>query len=68
MNRSSSGFLLSIAIDGLIRYKVVEGLSDTTIVSCKDHLGRFLDFTNDIPITNIGSSKIEEFLYMMSSS
>ncbi len=70
MNRSSSGLLLSKAIDGFIfiRDKVVEGLSDTTIVSCKDHLGRFLDFTNDIPITNIGSSKIEEFLYMMSSS
>ena len=68
MNRSSSGLLLSKAIDDFIRYKVVEGLSDTTIVSYKDPLGLFLDFTNDIPITNIGTSKIEELLYMLSSS
>jgi hypothetical protein len=44
MNRSSSGLLLSKAIDGFIRYKVVEGLSDTTIVSYKDHLGLFFSF------------------------
>jgi hypothetical protein len=47
VNRSTSGLLLSKAIDGFIRYKVVEGLSDTTIVSYEDHLGRFLDYTGD---------------------
>jgi hypothetical protein len=57
MNRRASGLLLCKAIDGFIRCKVVEVLSDTTVVSYKEHLGRILDYGDDIPLTNIDSLK-----------
>jgi len=40
MNRRTSGIMLSQAIDGFIKYKVVEGLSESTLVSYRDHLHR----------------------------
>jgi hypothetical protein len=65
MNRSSSGLPLSKAMDGFLRFKVVEGLSDTTIVSYRAHLGCFLDHGHDIQLATIESHDIEDFFYWL---
>jgi hypothetical protein len=65
MNLSSSGLLLSRAIDGFLRFKVVEGLSETTLTSYRDHLDRFLVHIEDTPLTNINSPKIEGYFYWL---
>jgi hypothetical protein len=50
MNRSSQGLLLSQAVNGFVKYKVVEGLSDTTLTSYQDQLDRLLYLLGDILI------------------
>jgi integrase/recombinase XerD len=65
MNRSSSGLPLSKAMDGFLRFKVVEGLSDTTIVSYRALLGCFLDHGHDIQLATIESHDIEDFFYWL---
>jgi site-specific recombinase XerC len=50
MDRSSQGLLLSQAVNGFVKYKVVEGLSDTTLTSYQDQLDRLLYLLGDILI------------------
>ena len=65
MNHSSSGLSLSKAIDGFLRFKVVEGLSETTMASYEDHLARFLSHVTDAPLRDIGPKEIESFLHWL---
>ena len=65
MNRSSQGLLLSQAISGFVKYKVVEGLSNTTLTSYQHQLARLLDRLGDIPIPDINALHIEDFIYWL---
>ncbi len=65
MNRSSQGLLLSQAISGFVKYKVVEGLSDTTLTSYQDQLDRLLNHLGDILIADINALHVEDFIYWL---
>jgi integrase/recombinase XerD len=56
---------LSKAIDGFIKFKAVEGLSDATLLSYRDHLDRILFYIGDLPIEDIKTSDIEDFLFWL---
>ena len=47
MNRRTEGLTISQAIDGFVKYKVVEGLSERTLESYQDHLSRFQGHIGD---------------------
>ncbi len=65
MNHSSSGLLLSKAIDGFLRFKVVEGLSERTLKSYLDHLNRFSGHVGDIQMANVTVDDVEDFIYWL---
>jgi integrase/recombinase XerD len=65
MNRSSQGLLLSQAVNGSVKYKVVEGLSDTTLTSYQDQLDRLLHHLGDTLIADIDALHIEDFIYWL---
>ena len=65
MNRRTEGLTISQAIDGFVKYKVVEGLSERTLESYQDHLSRFQNFIDDIPVANVSTSNVEDFLYWL---
>lgn len=65
MNRRTEGLLLSEAIDGFTKYKVVEGLSPRTLESYIDQLGRFQEYLNDLPLSDITADNINDFLYWL---
>lgn len=65
MNRSPQGLSLSQAVNGFVKYKVVEGLSDRTLTSYQHQLDRVLDYLGDIPLTDINTLHIEDFIYWL---
>lgn len=65
MNRRTGGLTSSQVIDGFVKYKVVEHLSRRTLESYQDHLSRFQNFIDDIPVANVSTSNVEDFLYWL---
>jgi hypothetical protein len=53
MNRRTEGLTISQAIDGFVKYKVVEGLSERTLESYFDHLNRFQGHIGNVPVADI---------------
>ena len=62
MNRRPPGLLLSTAIDGFLQYKTAEGLSRNTTSNYSQRLSKWLEYTGDVPVAEIGSHKIQAFL------
>ncbi len=65
MNRRTEGLTISQAIDGFVKYKVVEGLSERTLESYLDHLNRFQGHVGNIPIADLSATEVEDFLYWL---
>ena len=65
MNRRTEGLTISHAIDGFVKYKVVEGLSERTLESYSDHLSRFQGRVGDMPVAEITAAEVEDFLYWL---
>lgn len=65
MNRRTEGLIISQAIDGFVKYKVVEGLSERTLESYQDHLGRFQEHVGNVPIAEVSVAEVENFLYWL---
>ena len=55
MNRRTEGLTISQAIDGFVKYKVVEGLSERTLESYSDHLSRCQGRVGDASMPMSGS-------------
>ena len=56
---------MSEAIDGFIKYKVVEGLSPRTLESYINQLARFQDYLDNPPQADITADHINEFLFWL---
>ena len=67
MNRRTQGLLLSEAINGFTKYKVVEGLSPRTLESYSNHLARFQDYLDNPPLADISAEHINDFLFWLRS-
>ena len=65
MNRRTEDLTISHAIDGFVKYKVVEGLSHHTRESYLDHLGRFQGHIGDLPMANVEAADVEDFLFWL---
>jgi len=65
MNRRTEGLTISQAIDGFVKYKVVEGLSERTLESYLDHLNRFQGHVGNVPIADLSEAEVEDFLYWL---
>jgi integrase/recombinase XerD len=62
MKRSSKGLRLSKAVDGFLKYKTVEGLSDTTLVTYEDHLAKLQLHLGDVRFSEISSTDLQGYL------
>ena len=62
MNRSSPGLLLSKSIDGFLKFKVAEGLSQNTVFSYSHILHHWLDYIGDRDVSKISTSDLAEYL------
>ena len=65
MNRRTEGLTISQAIDGFVKYKVVEGLSERKLESYHDHLNRFQERVGNVPIVDLSAMEVEDFLYWL---
>jgi hypothetical protein len=65
MNRRTEGVTISRADDGLVKYKVVEGLSERTLESCRFHLSKFQSRVGDKPVAGVTTADVEDFLYCL---
>lgn len=65
MNRSSQSLSLSQCLDGFLKFKAVEGLSDRTLTLYEAQLSRFLERAGDLPITAVNAQVVEDFLYWL---
>ena len=62
MNQSSSGFLLSKAIEGFLSFKLAYSASMGTITGYKHDLGKFLGHAGDRHTSQITTEVIREFM------
>lgn len=65
MNRRTEGLLLSEALDGFAKYKVVEGLSSNTLHSYRDQLDRLVAHLGNPLLEDITSEQLGDFLYWL---
>jgi integrase/recombinase XerD len=65
MNRRTPGLFVSQAIDGFLKNKLIEGLSERTLDSYRDHLSPFQGHIGDVPITEITTSVVEDFFFWL---
>ncbi|HLF24951.1 MAG TPA: hypothetical protein VJG32_01340 [Anaerolineae bacterium] len=62
MNRSTSGLLLSKAVNGFLQFKAAEGLSPATLTSYETHLKLWLEHLGDVPLGKITAREVQEHL------
>ncbi len=62
MNRSPSNLLISLCIDGFIKYKTAEGLRQRTINSYEWVLNKWLERMGDKPINKVVPADIRDYL------
>ena len=62
MNRSPSGLLISLCIDGFIKYKTAEGLQQRTVDSYEWVLNKWLEKMGDKPINKVVPTDIRDYL------
>jgi integrase/recombinase XerD len=62
MNRSPSGLLFSLCIDGFVKYKTAEGLSHRTVESYEWVLRKWMEKMGDKPVGKITSSDVLDHL------
>ena len=62
MNRSSQSMLISKSIDGFVKFKVAEGLSERTIISYQMILNQWVTHFGDRRIDEIKSSDLTDYL------
>jgi len=61
-NRSPSGLLFSLYIDGFVKYKTAEGLSQRTVDSYKWVLQKWVEKMGDRPVGKITSADVLDFM------
>jgi integrase/recombinase XerD len=62
MNRSSPGLLISKSIDGFLKFKAAEGLSQRTITSYEYTLNHWLYQIGDRDVSEIDASDLTNYL------
>lgn len=62
MNRSTPGLLISKSIDGFLKFKTAEGLSQRTIDSYEFILNHWLDHFGDRDVTEVQASDLTNYL------
>ena len=62
MNRSSPGLLISKSIDGFLKFKIAEGLSQRTVDSYEHILNHWLKYIGDKPVTEINPSELTGYM------
>jgi integrase/recombinase XerD len=62
MNRNPSGLLFSLCIDGFVKYKTAEGLSQRTVDSYEWVLRKWMDKIGDQPIGKITSADVLDYM------
>ena len=62
MNRSPSNLLISLCIDGFIKYKNAEGLQQRTVESYELVLKKWLEQLGDKPINKVVTTDIRDYL------
>jgi integrase/recombinase XerD len=65
VKRSTPGLFISKTIDGFIKFKTAEGLSQRTIDSYEFVLRKWLDHTGDLDVSKIKPSDISDYLAWM---
>jgi len=62
MNRNPSGLLFSLCIDGFIKYKTAEGLSQRTVESYEWVLRKWMEKMGDKPVGKITSADVLDYM------
>jgi integrase/recombinase XerD len=62
MNRSPSGLLISLCIDGFVKYKTAEGLQPRTVDSFEWVLKKWLEKMGDKPINKVTPADVRDYL------
>jgi integrase/recombinase XerD len=62
MNRNPSGLLFSLCIDGFVKYKTAESLSQRTVDSYEWILHQWLDRMGDKPVGTISSADVLDYM------
>jgi len=62
MNRNPSGLLFSLCIDGFVKYKTAEGLSQRTVDSYEWVLRKWMEKIDDQPIVKITSADVLNYM------
>lgn len=62
MNRSPSGLLISLCIDGFVKYKTAEGLQPRTVDSYEWVLNKWMEKMGDKPINKVTPADIRDYL------
>jgi integrase/recombinase XerD len=62
MNRSPSNLLISLCIDGFVKYKTAEGLRPRTVDSYEWVLNKWIEKMGDKPINKVTSTNIRDYL------
>lgn len=62
MNRSSPGLLISKSIDGFLKFKIAEGLSQRTVDSYEYHLTQWMKYIEDKDVAKVTSTDITNYL------
>jgi integrase/recombinase XerD len=62
MNRNPSGLLFSLCIDGFVKYKTAEGLSQRTVDSYEWVLRKWMEKIGDQPVGKITSADVLDYM------
>ena len=62
MNRSSPGLLISKSIDGFLKFKTAEGLSQRSIAAYEDILKHWLSHVGDRSVSDLQPSDLTGYL------
>ena len=65
MDRRTPGISLLQAVDGFLKYKVVEGLSSQTLTSYGGHLRVLAEFVGDRPVASLKRQDLTGFFYCL---
>ena len=62
MNRSLSNLLISLCIDGFVKYKNAEGLQQRTVESYEWVLKKWLEHVGDKPINKVVPTDVRDYM------
>jgi integrase/recombinase XerD len=65
MNRSTLSLSISKAIDGFLKFKIAEGLSQRTVDSYEYYLNQWMNYAGDQDVAKIKTSDLTNYLAWM---